>query len=86
MAKNDIIKNVDEVEKGGIVLRPEFDNALKDLNNQKASRIDRTLVEFLRRTGDKTSDSYSILGVKFNYQLINKLPTDFKKRIVVINS
>jgi len=61
--------------------RGEFDNAMEELENKKALRIDKIPVELLKNCGEKAKDVlFKIISSMYK---TGKIPSDFTKCFII---
>ena len=74
-------ENVGEDEIGDMILREEFDRALKDLSANKAPGVDDIPSELLRALGESTMTELFHLVCKM-YES-GEIPSDFRKNVII---
>ena len=71
----------DKNELGDPILRSEFETALKELKNNRASGIDNIQAEILKNPGEKALDRlFKLIGKIYKFGII---PKDFQKNKIV---
>ena len=74
-------EEVDQDEIGDMILREEFDRALKDLSANKTPGVDDIPSELLRALGEPTMTELFHLVCKM-YET-GKIPSDFRKNVII---